>query len=76
MKVAARIGERLRREIGRGRRPCKGGWATASTTLLPLKSRVPSSHPSLGFSIFFLSFSLGLYVFFLSLCCVFSFFLL
>merc|ERR1719265_3069707 len=30
MKVAARIGERLRREIGRGRRP---RWATAGTEL-------------------------------------------
>ena len=34
------------------------GWATASTTLLSLKSLcgggVPSSHPSLGFSVFFL----------------------
>ena len=36
------------------------GWATASTTLLSLKSLcgggVPSSHPSLGLSVFFLSF--------------------
>ena len=35
------------------------GWATASTTLLSLKSLcgggVPSSHPSLGLSVFFLS---------------------
>jgi len=38
------------------------GWATASTTLLSLKSLcgggVPSSHPSLGLSFFFLSFLL------------------
>ena len=40
------------------------GWATASTTLLPLNSLcgggVPSSHPSLGLSVFFLSFFLGI----------------
>jgi len=60
MKVAARIGEGLRREIERGRRPTNQGlgWATASTTLLSLKSLcgggVPSSHPSLGMSVFFL----------------------
>ena len=39
------------------------GWATASTTLLSLKSLcgggVPSSHPSLGLSVFFLSFFTG-----------------
>jgi len=44
--------------------PVSGGlyrWATASTTLLSLKSLcgggVPSSHPSLGVSVFFLSFA-------------------
>ena len=44
--------------LGRGRHP--QGWATASTTPLSLKSLcgggVPSSHPSLGLSVFFLSF--------------------
>ena len=46
----------------RKRQTTKGlGWATASTTLLSLKSLcgggVPSSHPSLGLSGFFLFFS-------------------
>ena len=40
------------------------GWATASTTLLSLKSLcgggVPSSHPSLGVPVFFLSFAIGM----------------
>ena len=61
MKVAARIGEGLRREIGKEEADSQG-WATASTTLLSLKSLcgggVPSSHPSLGLSVFFLSFAL------------------
>ena len=56
MKVAARIGEKLRREIGSGRRPRVGDGY--STTLLSLKSLcgggVPSSHPSFGLSVFFL----------------------
>ena len=60
MKVAARIGEKLRREIGSGRRP-RVGRRLASTTLLPLKSLcgggVPSSHPSLGCPFSFFLFS-------------------
>ena len=59
MKVAARIGEKLRREIGRGGSP--RGWATGLTPHFSLKSLcgggVPSSHPSLGLSVFFLSFT-------------------
>ena len=61
MKVAARIGEGLRREIERGRRPRVLGWATASTTLLSLKSLCavscvvaacrPPIDPSLGLSL-------------------------
>jgi len=53
--------ERLQREIGRGTRRPRVGWM-ASTTLLSLESLcgggVPSSHPSLGLSVFFLSFFL------------------
>jgi len=46
MKVAGvwRIGEGLRGEIGRGREretPKAQGWATAGTTLLSLKSKIP-----------------------------------
>ena len=60
MKVAARIGEGLRREIEKEADAQGLGWATASTTLLSLKSLcgggVPSSHPpSLGLAVFFLS---------------------
>ena len=54
MKVAARIGEGLRREIGRGRRPRVGDGSRSSTTLLSLNplcgGGVPSSLQSLIFS--------------------------
>ena len=56
MKVAARVGERLRREIGRGGRPRVGdGWRITPLSLKSLcGGGVPSSHPSLGLSVFFL----------------------
>ena len=64
MKVAARIGERLRSpKRDRKRRTPKGGRRLAHhTPLLKIPvcvvaaCAVPSSHPSLGLSVFFLSF--------------------
>ena len=65
MKVAARIGEGLRREIERGRRPRVRdlGWATASTNHTPLL-KIPvwwrrAVLPSLPWVVCFLSFFLG-----------------